>query len=234
MTYQKNCQFCNDKFTCKNKYAKFCSHSCVVKSRGRATFEAGICYKCNSPLPKEWLDKIKERNIKTLLCEGCRKITNERVKNGHAKQRGEIISLYGAKCQRCGFNDKRALHIDHVNGGGTRELRAIGTGIFNRKVIEECGNGEYQLLCANCNFIKAHENNEKAKPHVWVDLGNLPSKKTISGWRGVRPERGKWRAAIKHKGKVRFGGTYPSPREAALAYNEMAMKLFGSSFLYFN
>jgi hypothetical protein len=76
----------------------------------------------------------------------------------------EIIRLLGGKCVRCGFDDIRALQIDHVYGGGQRAARAakrsnIGMySIMHEEII--AGSKKYQVLCANCNWIKRHEKNE--------------------------------------------------------------------------
>ena len=64
--------------------------------------------------------------------------------------------------------------------------------------------------------------------------------KNISGWRGVIcckscPGLKKiWRAQIKIHGKTISGGYFQSPRMAAFAYNEMALKHFGPQFRFFN
>lgn len=74
-----------------------------------------------------------------------------------------VIFTLGNKCIRCGFNDIRALQIDHINGGGSKERKEKGfTKEFHKHVIESFLNNEYkyQLLCANCNWIKRFENNE--------------------------------------------------------------------------
>lgn len=52
-----------------------------------------------------------------------------------------------------GCVDTRALQVDHVNGGGTKERKQIGYRQLYRKVIKDTEN-TYQLLCANCNWIK--------------------------------------------------------------------------------
>jgi hypothetical protein len=77
--------------------------------------------------------------------------------------RKEILNFFGDKCNKCGFNDWRALQIDHVNGLGRREYRKGRNGIiYYRTILKEIKNGskKYQLLCANCNFIKRYTNNE--------------------------------------------------------------------------
>ncbi len=79
------------------------------------------------------------------------------------KLRAQILSLLGGKCRRCGISDPRVLQIDHVNGNGYKEIRKYGTGhpyyCHVRRTVKAGGN-EYQLLCANCNWIKRYEKNE--------------------------------------------------------------------------
>ena len=73
--------------------------------------------------------------------------------------------LLGGKCIKCGFADSRALQIDHVNGGGWKEIKTI-KGSYALFVLNSLLAGEknkYQLLCANCNWIKRVENNEVRK-----------------------------------------------------------------------
>lgn len=86
-------------------------------------------------------------------------------KKRYAGLRDMVIATLGGKCVKCGFKDVRALQIDHVNGGG---YKAFNTKSFSREtywrsvlVSYSSNKGEYQLLCANCNWIKRYENNEK-------------------------------------------------------------------------
>lgn len=75
----------------------------------------------------------------------------------------EVRELLGDKCVECGFDDLRALCIDHINGGGTQERLKRGRITYQRAIIRRIKAGdmsvfqEYQLLCANCNMIKARE-----------------------------------------------------------------------------
>jgi len=80
------------------------------------------------------------------------------------KGRLELINFLGGKCVRCGFNDYRALQIDHIYGGGTREIGRYGYLKDPRKLLEKIKQekDKYQLLCANCNWIKRYENKENA------------------------------------------------------------------------
>ena len=77
-----------------------------------------------------------------------------------------LFRLMGGKCVKCGFTDHRALQIDHVDGGGSKEMkeefRCLGRNIYLKAVEKSYleDEGKYQLLCANCNWIKRIENRE--------------------------------------------------------------------------
>jgi hypothetical protein len=75
--------------------------------------------------------------------------------------RRRINEKYGNKCANCGFSDPRALHIDHVHGGGQKEIRGgRGGGMSYYYRVLKDQTDRYQLLCANCNAIKRFEQNE--------------------------------------------------------------------------
>ena len=73
--------------------------------------------------------------------------------------RNQALTALGGECVRCGFTDVRALQIDHVNGDGGKERSAGMSQVKLYKKIFEDQTG-YQLLCANCNWIKREENKE--------------------------------------------------------------------------
>ena len=93
-----------------------------------------------------------------------------RNQNNGKKIKLEIVSHYSngsMKCAKCGFEDIRALQIDHINGGGTAHFKAIfndrgGSNFYRWLKINSFPSG-YQVLCANCNWIKRHENKELGK-----------------------------------------------------------------------
>ncbi len=108
--------------------------------------------------------QLKKHSIKkyhTKHKERLRKYNEERLQ----RLKAEAYIILGNKCISCGFTDKRALQIDHINGGGSKERREKplhGTMKYKR-IIE---NPTYykdilQILCANCNWIKKFENYEK-------------------------------------------------------------------------
>ena len=79
-------------------------------------------------------------------------------KNHSQEWREKVLQHLGGKCKHCGFSDSRALQVDHVRGGGAK---AYGQGkIRYYKQILNDKLETFQLLCANCNWIKKAENNE--------------------------------------------------------------------------
>jgi len=89
----------------------------------------------------------------------------ERCRSYNRKTRIFVIEKMGGKCVKCGFSDWRALQIDHINGGGKKEIETKWKSshklyrYIRDAPIEEIKK-EYQLLCANCNCIKRYEPKE--------------------------------------------------------------------------
>jgi len=112
----------------------------------------GYHYTCK-PCTAEWTRQYrKSAKVKHRL----RKAMNKY----HTRLRQEALQILGGKCVRCNFSeDFRALQIDHINGGGNAERSAIGQRAIHRKIITGESEG-YQLLCANCNWIKRYEEHE--------------------------------------------------------------------------
>ena len=89
------------------------------------------------------------------------RVRRRELKKGYnRKARLLLLALFGSVCIRCGFSDMRALQIDHINGGGVKHIKSLG-GPRERyyHYIREHPT-EFQLLCANCNWIKRYENHE--------------------------------------------------------------------------
>lgn len=67
-----------------------------------------------------------------------------------------------------GCIDSRCLQIDHVksNGAELRKNASEWGTVFYRKVLKTIPGEEYQLLCANCNWIKRAEKGELPQPRA--------------------------------------------------------------------
>lgn len=97
-----------------------------------------------------------------------RKSEREWNKIYYYRNRTKIYELLGDRCTKCGVTDRRILQIDHVAGGGNSRkiINRKGQGALKKILNEvEVGSPKYQLLCANCNIIKKHENGE-IKGHI--------------------------------------------------------------------
>lgn len=106
-------------------------------------------------LVRAWREKNKDRDNEMNVKE------RDRLKLDvftHYAVNGEV------KCSMCGFNDLRALTIDHVENNGAAERRRIfghrmyaGTTFYRWLRKNGYPRNGYQILCFNCNIIKKHE-----------------------------------------------------------------------------
>jgi hypothetical protein len=89
----------------------------------------------------------------------------------HTEGRGKLIyaarniweppKVRGVRMHRVILNAPEGKQVDHINGGGNKEKGNI-TRTYWLVVLEEIPKypNKYQLLCANCNWIKKYENKE--------------------------------------------------------------------------
>ena len=109
-------------------------------------------------------EKIAEYDLKQLKP---RALANSRRRKYLRKQ---AIEKLGGRCSspNCkwingdnskGCTDFRILQFDHVKGGGTQDRKKGSFEGLCKEVISDTV-GKYQLLCANCNWIKAFEQRE--------------------------------------------------------------------------
>jgi len=81
-------------------------------------------------------------------------------RKSYQKIKAEVISFYSKGnniCAYCGFTDMRALTIDHIGGGGNahrKQIKRLSGGTFYCWLKRNNYPGGYQVLCANCQFIK--------------------------------------------------------------------------------
>lgn len=89
-------------------------------------------------------------------------------KQWRQKTKLDAFALFGSVCQRCGFKDHRALQLDHKtrpNGRYDSKNFLHGTVLCRALLKGTVDVDDYQLLCANCNWIKKTENNEVGLYH---------------------------------------------------------------------
>ena len=116
---------------------------------------------------KENKTVIKEQRRGYYIAKKAEISAQKRIYRESIKLRAFNI-LGGARCSNpdClvpgGCSDIRCLQVDHKNGGGYKEISKISTRGIYWKIINDPENAknEYQVLCANCNWIKRQENGE--------------------------------------------------------------------------
>lgn len=134
------------------------------------------CTNCGIELTKDNSNRAFRTTNSENVCTIC---YNKRARKYLRNIKIKIFNLLGNKCSNP-FNlnhgdflaDPRCLQIDHVNGGGSEEKRQSRKSEKNNKSRSnwnyykniltklESGSKDYQLLCANCNWIKRNINKE--------------------------------------------------------------------------
>lgn len=76
------------------------------------------------------------------------------------KQRMTALARYGTNgepiCCICGFDDVRALVIDHIDNNGAAHRKEVGKKMYPWLIKNGFPEG-FQTLCSNCNTIKEYD-----------------------------------------------------------------------------
>lgn len=140
-----------------------------------------VCHKCN--IEKPTTDFTKHGSTKDRLQTECKACHNERrqkarkaktgfyatekeryhdshlmaVRKTYYKAKQQVFEHYcpeGPRCTLCGFDDTRALSVDHLNGDGADHRRMLkGINIY-RWIVRNDFPTQFQVLCMNCQWIK--------------------------------------------------------------------------------
>jgi hypothetical protein len=166
----EECQQPFEKWKRGNQPYRFCSASCSTRAKNltRARLPEVEAKARRAAARKRWrqnhpdvVKAQKMRNYEKHKMEIRARRAPTDLANARAL-RQDVLAAFGGKCVRCGFDDPRALHMDHVNGGGNIERKLLKSSSMRyKKMLAEPD--QYQLLCANCNFIKKAEESE----HRW-------------------------------------------------------------------
>ena len=181
MAVKRKCVVCEKEFNAKQYHvnkgqARYCSKECFYKechTKGckypdckNEHFGHGYCKKHYREQPEA---KEREKELRKINYPKNREKQLESAKKWHKRMRHELLMHYSngsLVCAKCGFDDVRALDIDHINGGGCKERkktmdrwrRTEYTGyIYRLRTKKPEG---YQVLCRNCNWIKHLESRE--------------------------------------------------------------------------
>ena len=72
----------------------------------------------------------------------------------HKQIKDQVLIKYGGVCICCKENYLPYLEIDHINGGGTKEVQKLGGGRYLHMLLELPKRDDLQILCANCHTAK--------------------------------------------------------------------------------
>ena len=83
---------------------------------------------------------------------------NDKRKAWRWKLKLDCLSAYSNnlfQCKCCGENEIKFLSIDHIEGGGNKERKALGGGMASYLHLRRNNYPSgYQVLCFNCNCAK--------------------------------------------------------------------------------
>jgi hypothetical protein len=87
-----------------------------------------------------------------------RERNNARVAMTHRRERERCLSHYGGACACCGEDRYEFLSFDHVDGGGNRHRKQLGSkaGKITRWLIKSGFPEGFRVLCHNCNQALGH------------------------------------------------------------------------------
>ena len=179
----KKCLFCEVEFFTNNKNKKYCSQKCSIKKYKKTsikyleysrTYSREYVKKYN--LTKRYSPKC--RNCNLLIPDLKRKLGNRFCSDECRKERAKIRAakyskqrrikilemLGGAKCVYCGCDEFDVLEINHINGGGGKEIKNNPQWItdiyYGRRTIEDL-----EVTCIVCNAWYYAKN--KIKKNNW-------------------------------------------------------------------
>lgn len=182
MKYQKNCFICGNPFQTNRSYQKNCSPECCERMRHQnCNFAREVKREAERAKKRTCPECGKKFNVKKNLAQKycslfCRNKWSARsyetkypgihaysVRNGYYRLKTQVFNKFGGKCNRCGIADWRVLQINHVNGGGTKDIRTKRTRGIYKEILEGSREGDFNLLCANCNILYEYERGIRGK-----------------------------------------------------------------------
>jgi hypothetical protein len=119
---------------------------------------SSYCKQCQNVIRR-----YKRANKLGFYAQKDRDATRKRMREKIVVRKQLILNHYGQQCTRCGFNDIRALSVDHINGDGAKHRKEIPSCNLYEWLIDNDYPKGFQILCMNCQWIKRHENQECRK-----------------------------------------------------------------------
>ena len=108
------------------------------------------CPKCHQNKPiKLFPKRAQSRHGVNSYCKRCK---NELSVADGKRIRESVIKLLGGCCACCNESRREFLAIDHVNGGGSQERKALSVKTLCRRLLKGTySRTKVRILCHNCN-----------------------------------------------------------------------------------
>lgn len=130
---------------CNRKKAKKEKHFLILKK---------LCVRCR-----------RNPATKGQNCFGCAEQISIRGRARYRKIRAEVFAAYGgAKCSCCGEQHIEFLSIDHIDGGGKKHIRSLGS-TFYFWLKKNNFPPRFRVLCMNCNHAIGRSGGNHQCPH---------------------------------------------------------------------
>lgn len=162
--HYKICMKCDK----KRKHKYYLKHKDVIRRKNDLWYQTNkqrsVEYK------RRWYDAHKKEHlVQAQEWSNCHpKEKREQSKRHTKKLKMDVINHYSNGSMACAnpydehkepYTTTDALQIDHINGGGSKHLKSLHGSIYQWLKNNNYPKG-YQVLCANCNWIKRRINNE--------------------------------------------------------------------------
>lgn len=132
-----------------------------------------VCSRCKAENPlEEFCKNTKRKEGRSNTCRSCGRESTRRWRENHKEECNAIDRVYRRKlketillhygngklaCVNCGYNNLKALSVDHIEGQGKAHRDKLGYnhGIGFYLWLKREGFPEgYQTLCMNCQWEK--------------------------------------------------------------------------------
>ena len=137
-------------------------------------------YQRNKAAHKRRQDRYRAKLGPEVFGERSREATRKHRREKLLKVKLHLQGILGGKCQKCGIDDHRVLHFDHIDPMKKTMLVSQSYRLplpQLEKEIENC-----QLLCANCHMIRTWESGGHDS---WKRRGYRNKNRTV--WRAIPP-----------------------------------------------
>lgn len=173
---KQTCDECRQRVKQYNKRQRE-NQQASQRDRRQRLLDSGLCMRCGKN-PKDGELKYcrscldKQSSDLKVKREQNPEHSRQQSKKSAARLRADVIGHYGGKCACCSETTDIFLCLDHIEGGGNKHRKSLGSkgGRHFYRWIRSSGYPDgYRVLCWNCN-------------HAFARLGYCPHGNTHKGF----------------------------------------------------